>query len=101
MTHRNSSNRVVNATKIKVECNSVIFIRAIRIHLGNIGIRYGNIQRKIFLTKARKERRVTLEKFWITSNDDGNKPYLVTKNYSLIIVYYCLTYVYKGTYIAR
>ena len=98
----NSTNQLVNAAKIKVEFNLYVSTRTIRRHLGNIGMRYRNIPRKIFLTKVYKERRVALAEKWITTNHDWNKTiFSDEKRFTLDGPDNWLTYVYKDRRILR
>jgi len=53
-----SEHKKVYSNKLKIECGLDSSARTIRRHLAGLGMRYKNVKRKIFLTRAHKERRV-------------------------------------------
>jgi len=58
----------VFSNKIKNDCGLLASARIIRRHLTNLGMTYRNVKRKIFFTKAHRERRVEMARKWITNN---------------------------------
>jgi len=63
-----SDSKKVFSNKIKNDCGLLASARTIRRHLTNLGMTYWNVKRKIFLTKAHRERRVEMARKWITKN---------------------------------
>ena len=62
-----------DATNLKGDCKLNVSPRIIRRHLRVLGMQYKNVQRRINLTKAHKEKRVEMAKQWISSNHDMSK----------------------------
>ena len=63
-----SDSKKVFSNKIKNDCGVLASARTILRHLTNLGITYRNVKRKIFLTKAHRERIVEMARKWITNN---------------------------------
>jgi len=69
---KSAAQRVVSS-KIKNDCNLAVCTRTIRRHLTTAGLRYVNAKKKIFLTKAHKEKRIEMATKWITTNHEWTR----------------------------
>ena len=74
-----SEHKKVYSYKLKIECGLDASARTIRRHLAGLGMRYRNVKRKVFLTRAHREKRGEFLKKWITSNHNCHEPFLVMK----------------------
>ena len=68
-----SEHKKVYSNKLKIECGLDASARTIRRHLAGLGMRYRNVKRKIFLTRAHREKRVDFSKKWITSSHNWHE----------------------------
>jgi len=66
---KNAGERV-DSTKIKVDCQLDMSTRTIRRYFASVGMVYRNVQRKIFLTREHKERRIEIARKWIIDDHD-------------------------------
>ena len=62
----------VTSPVLKNECRLEVSTRTIQRHLHKIGMKFTNVKKTIFLTKAHKEKRVETVKKWITENHNWN-----------------------------
>jgi len=66
-------NSKVTAARIKENCSIDASIRTVRRELARLGFGYGNVTKKLPLTKVQKTRRIELARKWINEN-------LISKN---------------------
>ena len=69
----------VYSNKIKSECGLDVSAKTIRRHLSNMGMRYRNVKRKIFLTKGHNEKGLKLLQSGSRRMIIGIQPFLVMK----------------------